>query len=56
MVTDSAAYCKKADRDVLSDVLPNSTHVLCGAHIVNLAAMCFRNTSIFITQELLLLR
>ena len=41
VVTDSVAYCKKAVRDVLSTILPNSTHVLCLAHIVNLAADVF---------------
>ena len=47
VVTDSAAYCKKAVRDVLSAVLPNSTHVLCLAHIVNLAADVFHKYEYF---------
>ena len=38
VVSDSAAYCKKAHREVLSAVLPNSVHVLCLAHIVDLAS------------------
>ena len=38
IVSDSAAYCKKAYREVLSAVFPQSTHILCLAHIVNLAA------------------
>ena len=38
VVCDSAAYCKKAYREVLSAVFPNSIHVLCLAHIVNLVA------------------
>ena len=42
VVTDSAAYCKKAYNDVLSAVFPNSFHVLCLAHIVNLAADVFQ--------------
>jgi hypothetical protein len=42
LVTDSAAYCKKTYSDVLSAVLSNSTHVLCLAHIVNLAADVFQ--------------
>ena len=42
VVTDSAAYCKKAFKDVLSAVLSNSTHVLCIAHIVNLASDVFQ--------------
>ena len=37
-VSDSAAYYKKAYREVLLAVFPNSVHVLCLAHIVNLAA------------------
>ena len=36
--SDSAAYCKKAYRDVLSVVYPNSLHILCIAHIMNLAS------------------
>ena len=35
-VTDAAAYCKKAYKEVLSDVFINSYHVLCLAHILNL--------------------
>ena len=42
VVTDSAAYCKKAFKDELSAVLSNSTHVLCIAHIVNLASDVFQ--------------
>ena len=42
VVTDSVAYCKKAFKDVLSAVLFNSTHVLCIAHIVNLASDVFQ--------------
>lgn len=44
-VSDSAAYCKKAFRDVLSAVFPNATHVLCLEHIVNLAAEVFHHHS-----------
>ena len=29
VVTDSAAYCLKAYREVLSPVFPKSTHILC---------------------------
>ena len=47
VVTDSAAYCKKAYRDILSTVFPNSTHVLCLAHIVNLAADVFQKIAEF---------
>ena len=41
VVSDSAAYCKKAYRDVMSAVYSNSVHILCLAHIVNLAAEVF---------------
>ena len=47
VVTDSAAYCKKAYWDILSTVFPNSTHVLCLAHIVNLAADVFQKIAEF---------
>lgn len=47
VVSDSAAYCKKAYREVLSAVFPQSTHVLCLAHIVNLAAEVFQKYSDF---------
>ena len=36
VITDSAAYCKKAYRDVLSAVLPHSIQVLCLAHIIGI--------------------
>ena len=42
VVTDSAAYCKKAHREVLSAVFTDSVHVLCLAHIVNLAGDIFQ--------------
>ena len=43
IVTDGAAYCKKAYKDVLSAVFPDSIHVLCITHIVNLASEVFRH-------------
>ena len=46
-VTDSMAYCKKAYREALSPLLPRSTHVLCLAHIVNLAADVFQKYNDF---------
>lgn len=42
IVTDNVAYCKKAVREILSAILPNSMHILCLAHIVNLAADVFQ--------------
>ena len=47
VVTDSAAYCKKAFREVLSPMFPNATHVLCLAHILNLAGDVFQKWSDF---------
>ena len=47
VVSDSAAYCKKAYRDVLSTVFSNSLHVLCLAHIVNLTAEVFHHSRDF---------
>ena len=47
IVSDSAAYCKKAFRDVLSAIFPNAIHVRCLAHIVNLASEVFRQHSYF---------
>ena len=43
IVSDSAAYCKKACRDVLSVVYPNSLH----AHIVKLASEVFHHHTDF---------
>ena len=43
VVTDGAAYCVKAYREVLSPVFPKSTHILCLAHVVNLGAEIFRH-------------
>ena len=47
VVSNSAAYCKKAYRDVLSVVYPKSLHVLCIAHIVNLASEVFHHHTDF---------
>ena len=47
IVTDSAAYCKKAYKDVLSAVYPYPIHVLCITHIVNLASEVFRHQDDF---------
>ena len=40
-VTDSAAYCKKAHTEVLSDIFNNSYHVLCLTYILNLVGEVF---------------
>ena len=36
-VTNSTAYCSKAYNEVISNIFPNSKHVRCFAHILNLA-------------------
>nr|XP_055073537.1 CGG triplet repeat-binding protein 1-like [Misgurnus anguillicaudatus] len=36
VVTDNAAYCLKAYREVLKGLMPNSVHVTCLCHIINL--------------------
>ena len=43
IVTDNAAYCKKAYQDVPSALYPNSLHVLCIAHVVNLVSEVFHH-------------
>ena len=43
IVSDNAAYCKKAFRDVPSAVYPNSLYVLCIAHILNLVSEVFHH-------------
>ena len=40
-VTDSAPYCKKAHKEVLTNVFINSYYVLCLAHILNLVGEVF---------------
>ena len=49
LVTDSAAYCKKAYREVLSPLFPRSTHVLCLAHIVADTTIDFHHVATLIT-------
>ena len=56
VVSDSAAYCRKAYREVLSAVVPNSVHVLCLAHIVNLVAQVFRHHYEFMHHVIFLQR
>ena len=47
IVSDSAAYCKKAFKDVVSAVYPNSLHVRYISRIVNLAAKVFHHHADF---------
>ena len=53
IVSDSATYCKKAYRDVLSAVYPKSVHVLCLAHIVKLVAEVLHHYCEFHTHLIL---
>lgn len=46
-VTDSAAYCLKAYKDTLKNVLPHSCHVRCLAHIMNLVGEVWHNWADF---------
>ena len=57
-VTDSAAYCEKAHREVLSNVFINSHHVLCLAHILNLVGEVFSHWPAFdnVTQLITLIK
>lgn len=47
VVSDSAAYTRKAYREVLSAVFPKAVHVRCMAHIVNLVAEIFHHHPVF---------
>ena len=47
IISDSAAYCKKAYREILSVVFSKSVHVRCLAHIVNLVSEIFHHHSCF---------
>ena len=46
-LTDSAAFCKNAQREVLSNVFINSHHVLCLTHILNLVREIFSYRPVF---------
>ena len=46
-VTDSAAYCKKDHKKVLSNVFINSYYVFCLTHILNLIGEIFSHWSAF---------
>lgn len=47
IVSDSAAYNKKAYQDVLSIVFTKNQHVLCHAHVITLVAEVFQHFSDF---------
>ena len=42
-VTDNAAYCLKAVREILLPLYPNATHMACMAHITYLVAECWEH-------------
>lgn len=47
VVTDNAAYCLKAYREVLKGVMPNSIHVTCLCHIINLVGETWQHFTYF---------
>ncbi|XP_036001540.1 uncharacterized protein LOC118565359 [Fundulus heteroclitus] len=47
VVTDNAAYCLKAYREVLNEVMPNSVHVTCLCHIINLVGETWQHYKYF---------
>lgn len=48
VVTDNAAYCLKAYREGLKPVFPNSLHVTCICHILNLVGEAFQHFKAFV--------
>jgi hypothetical protein len=48
--TDNAAYMKKAYKSVLSPLFPNSVHITCLAHIVNLVGESFRSPFVEVNE------
>lgn len=51
--TDYAAYCLKAYREVLKGVMPNSVHVTCLCHIINLVGETWQHYKYFSDATLL---
>lgn len=47
VVTDNAAYCLKAYREVLKGVMLNSVHVTCLCHIINLVGETWQHYKYF---------
>lgn len=47
VVTDNAAYCLKAFREVLRGVMPNSVHATCLCHIINLVGETWQHYKYF---------
>ena len=47
VVTDNAAYCLKAYREVLKGVMPNSVHVTCLCHVINLVGETWQHYKYF---------
>nr|XP_023672281.1 uncharacterized protein LOC111846387 [Paramormyrops kingsleyae] len=47
VVTDNAAYCLKAYKDVLRGVMPHSRHVTCLCHVINLVGETWQHYSYF---------
>ena len=53
VVTDSAAYCKKAYRDVLLAIFTESRHILCLAHVINLVGEKLKNCACIAVDQIL---
>lgn len=47
VVTDNASYCLKAYKEVLKGVMPNSVHVTCLCHIINLVGETWQHYKYF---------
>ncbi|KAI7790722.1 hypothetical protein IRJ41_005008 [Triplophysa rosa] len=53
LVTDNASYCLKAFKEVLKGVMPNSVHVTCLCHVINLVGETWRHYKYFTEVALL---
>eukprot|EP00063_Salmo_salar_P051973 XP_014026808.1 PREDICTED: uncharacterized protein LOC106585279 [Salmo salar] len=47
VVTDNASYCLKAYEEVLKGVMPNSVHVTCLCHVINLVSETWQHYKYF---------
>lgn len=47
VVTDNASYCLKAYREVLKGLMPNSVHVTCLCHVINLVGETWQHFKYF---------
>ncbi|KAK1889393.1 Phosphoglucosamine mutase, partial [Dissostichus eleginoides] len=47
VVTDNASYCLKAYREILKGLMPNSVHVTCLCHVINLVGETWQHYRYF---------